>query len=378
MASKILIATDEYVPYRGGIGRYCEEMAQAALRRGHSVEVSAPAYDLDLGAQTVDGIRVHRHYGHTSKLSSLPHLIFRLAMDLKRHPDSLFHLASWGSFLAGRILGIHSRRRCVATFYGSELLALPHSKLFRILDIEGYVKKLDRVVAISSYTADLLSGAYRIEKSRIIETPLGVSEFWQQEATGVAELRQKLALPSGVRVASTVARIDRRKGQDIAIRALNALPQDMASSLVYVVAGNTVDLDYRTELEQLAAESRVKVVFASGLSDQEIRALYSITDVSIMSGAPHPSRVEGFGLVVLEANAQGAPVVVTPVGAIPEVVHAGVNGAVARSASSEDVAEAVMTTLSQAASGNISKRSCVEFSEGYRWSRTVDLTYGAL
>lgn len=375
MTSKLLIATDEYVPYRGGIGRYCEEMAHAAIRMGLDVQVSAPAFGLPLGPQTQDGIRVHRHFGQSSTLRSLPNLILRLGLDLKRHPDSVFHLASWGSFLAGRFLGIQRRRKCVATFYGSELLALPSSKLFRTLRVESYVKGMDRLVAISSYTSDLLAKAYNVDRLRIIETPLGVSEFWRAEATEVAALRKKLALPDQMRVVSTVARIDRRKGQDIAIRALNLLPSDVVDSVVYVVAGNTVDQDYRTHLQTLADSSRVRLVFASGLTDSEVRCLYSITDVSIMSGAPHPSRVEGFGLVVLEANAQGAPVVVTPVGAIPEVVREGFNGTVSDSSSDEDVAAAILKTLKQFESGSISRRSCVRFSEGFTWDRTAELTY---
>ena len=45
MRKSVLLVTHEYLPYPGGIGRYCAAVAAAADAAGYAVDVIAPAYD---------------------------------------------------------------------------------------------------------------------------------------------------------------------------------------------------------------------------------------------------------------------------------------------------------------------------------------------
>ena len=83
-----------------------------------------------------------------------------------------------------------------------------------------------------------------------------------------------------------------------------------------------------------------------------------------------PSQREGFGLVTLEAKLAGVPSVVTPVGALPELIEHGVDGWVCRNAGPEAIAEGLEYFLASSSrrleGGLAARRSAARFGrEGF-------------
>ncbi|MFA5106975.1 MAG: glycosyltransferase family 4 protein [Patescibacteria group bacterium] len=129
----------------------------------------------------------------------------------------------------------------------------------------------------------------------------------------------------GREVLLTVGRLEERKGQDSVIRALGELlprhPQ-----LVYVVVGAGPD---EQRLHHLADECQVagQVIFAGRIPDEELPAYYQNCDVFCMPSRELSNRdVEGFGIVYLEANAYGKPVVGGKSGGVAEAIIDGQTG----------------------------------------------------
>ena len=114
-------------------------------------------------------------------------------------------------------------------------------------------------------------------------------------------------VPAGARILLSIARLTEQKGIDVAIRALDALPDDV----VLVVLGEG------PERARLAGSDRV---FLPG----------RVPDVSAWLRRAtlyvHPARWEGFGLGVLEAMLAGLPVVASNVSSLPELVADGETG----------------------------------------------------
>ena len=136
-----------------------------------------------------------------------------------------------------------------------------------------------------------------------------------------------------------------RKGHDMVIRALPLLCKS-TSDFTYLIVG---DGPYRDNLEALAADLGVheQVVFAGHLTDEILPDVYALCDVFVM-----PSRdnsmlcdIEGFGLVFLEANACGKPVIGGRSGGIPDAVVDGVTGILVRPDDPEDIADALKRIL---------------------------------
>jgi phosphatidylinositol alpha-1,6-mannosyltransferase len=87
------------------------------------------------------------------------------------------------------------------------------------------------------------------------------------------------------------------------------------------------DRSYKEEL--LRAAEKVKpadFVVTGSLEDVEVKALYSVSDLFCLPGSSETNAVEGFGLVFLEAAAQGLTAIAGAVGGVPEVVRDGETG----------------------------------------------------
>jgi glycosyltransferase involved in cell wall biosynthesis len=144
------------------------------------------------------------------------------------------------------------------------------------------------------------------------------------------------SLPSEprARMALTVGVVDQRnlmrKGIRPFVEAAALLPD-----VEFVVAGKDAG---DGAMDALRAVAGLNVRFTGFVSDSELDDLYRRASVYVQA-----SQHEGFGMSVAEAMLAGAIPVVTPSGALPEVV--GDAGVVARSASASDIAEAVRSAL---------------------------------
>ena len=120
----------------------------------------------------------------------------------------------------------------------------------------------------------------------------------------------------------SVARLDSvadRKGIDLVIQCLPHLIQRYPS-LRYEVIGCGADLP---RLQALAADVGVSrhVFFRGFVPDVDLRNAYAACDVFVLPGGK-----EGFGIVYLEAMAEGKPVVAARAGGVPDVVLDGETG----------------------------------------------------
>jgi glycosyltransferase involved in cell wall biosynthesis len=125
-----------------------------------------------------------------------------------------------------------------------------------------------------------------------------------------------------------VARLEPRKGVDIALRALAAVP---AARLDIVGDGPEKD-DLAFLAVQLGVAKRVRFLGYQG----DPRATIAAAHAALAS-----SRKEGLGIALLEAMALGRAVVAVPVGGIPEIVVPGETGLLAEAATSEALAAAM-------------------------------------
>ena len=136
-----------------------------------------------------------------------------------------------------------------------------------------------------------------------------------------------------VRRIACVASLKHAKNHDLLLRAVALLPPDIVLDL----AGSG---PLRSELEELAVELGIdgRVVFHGYLADpwQVVRG----ASLSVLS-----SRWEGFGLAAVESAVRRVPVVVTPEGALPEVVPLFAPGVVASASTPAALADAIRKAL---------------------------------
>jgi glycosyltransferase involved in cell wall biosynthesis len=131
-----------------------------------------------------------------------------------------------------------------------------------------------------------------------------------------ARVRRELGIPQDALVVATVSTLRPEKCHDVALACLPAVRRRFPDVRL-VVAG---DGPTRPRLEELTRAAGGEAVIMTGHRD-DVMAILDATDVLV-----HPSRIEAFPTVLLEAMAASVPIVATAVGGIPEIMHDGEGG----------------------------------------------------
>ena len=148
----------------------------------------------------------------------------------------------------------------------------------------------------------------------------------------------------------TVARMDPIKGQDIAIKALQEVPD---AKLMLIGNGSFTSSErgglahpkgakWNTYLKKLVRDLGMedRVIFTGFMQDDLLKAAYKRCNLLIF-----PSHTEGFGLVVVEAWMYGKPVVVSSGAGVSELVMDGLNGYAFEPGNVSELAEKINTIL---------------------------------
>jgi phosphatidylinositol alpha-1,6-mannosyltransferase len=200
--------------------------------------------------------------------------------------------------------------------------------------------RADAVVAVSRFTRDRLVSLMGVEPGKITLIPNGVDVSRFAPRLARHDLRQRYGL-QGRRVLLTVGRLSERKGQDKVIEALPAL-REAIPDLAYLMVG---DGPSRALLEAQARALGVQesIRFAGTVAPEELVDHYALAEAFIMANRELPSgETEGFGLVFLEANACGVPVVAGRAGGSVDAVTDGMNGLLVDGADAGAIAAAVI------------------------------------
>jgi len=204
--------------------------------------------------------------------------------------------------------------------------------------LEGTVyHSADRLLVLSQYTRKRFHEVFNISGKRVevspggVEMPSGGSECSREEA------RNELQWHGPVVV--TLRNLVPRTGVDLLVEAAGIL-KDELPELRWCVIGRGALME---ALLAQAVQSGVgeRVEFTGFLSEEDVQKRLFAADIFML-----PTRdLEGFGLVTLEANACGLPVVATPVTANKEVVPSLPFNRLADAVTAEALADAVRQML---------------------------------
>lgn len=246
----------------------------------------------------------------------------------------LVHAHYWLSGSAGEVTKARWGVPLVASFHTlgkvkNRVLEEDSRELPDRLEAEGsIIAQADRILAPTPAESLHLVELYGADPERIRLVPPGVDlDRFRPGDAGAAKKRLGL---QGKRVALFVGRLQPLKGPDVAIRAVaEAIRRDPASTadlFLVLVGGPSGGVDRTLEvarLMEITSEERIadRVRFLPPMPHEELPLVYQAADALLV-----PSRSESFGLVALEAQACGIPVIASDVGGLPYVVSDGESG----------------------------------------------------
>lgn len=311
----------------GGIGTYAREMAAAAAGLGAEVTVVAPDY----GKATDDRLlpfKVIRSSGGRHRARDLPAKIMLVRGLLSGEHYDTIHAIDWPFFIPLKMAGRRHQANCLMTLHGTEINELADSYKRRIVDLLGLFDGWAKILTNSEFTRQLLLQRFHVgSPEHVVAEPLGVSSFWGDAARPRGQTRAKLGIAENALVLVTVGRLTERKGQLTVIDALRLLPPELAGQCCYLVIGPAYDAEFTQKIMAAKVGSGLDIRIMGEAADEELRNIYAASDLFCLVGGPDRSgRVEGFGLVLLEAGSQGLPAIASATGGVPEVVRDGRSG----------------------------------------------------
>ena len=218
----------------------------------------------------------------------------------------------------------------------------------------------DLITASSNFEQTLISESYQIDKNKIKKITPGIdrSVFIPDLSTN----RKNIFL--------SIGRIQQQKGQHDTIDFLNNFRKVENDFVCYFIGGPSGNSgkEYLVELKdqvvELNLESHVK--FLENLPQTKIKELLNESKLLI-----HSSQFETFGLVAIEANSMGVPVLSTNSGSFPEIIFNGVNGYLADNLVDGNVNNYVRNLLQDKKMFEEIMFNCIEKSINYDWKLTA-------
>jgi len=238
--------------------------------------------------------------------------------------------------------------------------------------VEGEIaQQADLLIASTPDEAADLSLVYGADPERVFVVPPGVdlSMFQPIDRT---EARRKIGYRSE-RLLLFVGRLERLKGVDVAIRALALLRDRSHDDVRLLILGeDSPRSDGESEKERLKAIAAAegvqdRVDFLGSVAHHELPFFYSAADVCVM-----PSYSESFGLVGLEAQACGTPVVGSDVIGLRSVVRDEVSGYLVAGHNPAAYAEKIGRLLENPEQAQQMGRRGRLLAQRFSWSRTAD------
>ncbi len=184
------------------------------------------------------------------------------------------------------------------------------------------MRAADRLIANTSEEPNELARHYEAEPGKVAVVHPGVNLDRFRPADGRAAARARLGLPQDALIPLFAGRIQPLKAPDVLLRAVAVLlderPELRGNIVVPVVGGPSgTGLAKPEGLQKLAARLGIAdvVLFRPPVDQEQLADWFRAASVLVM-----PSYSESFGLVAIEAQAAGTPVLAAEVGGLPVAV----------------------------------------------------------
>jgi D-inositol-3-phosphate glycosyltransferase len=377
----------------GGLNVYVVEVAKQLASRGIEVEMFTRAVcrDTPPTVELVPGVLVRNVVaGPFEELdkNALPSQICPFTFGVLRteaaHPPGRYDLVHGHYWLSGQVGAVAAERwgvplvQSMHTLGKVKNLALASGDCaepaVRIRGEDEVVAAADRLVANTADEARQLIELYGASPRQVETVSPGADLSLFRPAPDTAAVRRGLGLPPDAVVLVFAGRIQPLKGPDVALRAAAALLRlspALAERLVVVFVGGPSGSEVGApgRLSALASSLGISryVRFEPPCAQRELADWYRAATMVLV-----PSHSESFGLVALEAQACGTPVVAAAVGGLRTAVRDGFSGVLVDGHDPEAWAGVLAGLASSPWRLAELSRGAVAHASGFGWPATAD------
>ncbi|QHN06215.1 glycosyltransferase family 4 protein [Methanothermobacter sp. THM-1] len=370
---KILIVAPYFPPRAGGVEHYTYNISKNLLDMGHKITVITSA---NKSAEEDHGIMIIRIKSRVSisntpidltLVSSISNILRKETFDVVNAHTPVPFYADMAAIASKRmkvpfVLTYHNDvikeswpLRTLSSIYNKTLLQLT-------------LKSSDRIITPSPYVHNE-SEMINEFIERTVWIPPGVdTEVYKP---GRSDWKSRYGLPENSKIILFVGAMNRghtHKGVDVLLRAFSMIKDEDT----YLVLAGTGDMipDYKRISESLGIINRT--LFTGFIDEETLIDLYRASDMLVL---PTLNIAEGFGMVLIEANACGKPVIGSRVGGIKYVIRDGETGLLVPPGDPEALADAIRRLIEDPEKAEVmgqNGRKMVE--KNYTWERSSRIT----
>jgi len=315
----ILFISSEFPPGPGGIGEHAYNITNELRKKNINVDIiTRSRFQFP-----------HQHYDKTIPMtilrySSLTQLFncyynfFNQQIKRQKRYDWVF-VSGLNHVIAIGILQYFVKIKSLTILHGHEPLMVKNIKK---LILFYALKKMDLIVAVSNFSKK--SAQKLINDKNIIVINNGLDPYRIDKYCNINKKKNPIQYDGPIRLI-TVGRLCKRKGQHNIINALENL-EKYYPEIEYHMVGLPQDI---TRLKKLALDKNVqnKVIFHGFLDDKKMFNLLQDCDIFLLlSENQNDGDVEGFGIVILEANYLGLPCIGSIGCGIEDAIDDNING----------------------------------------------------
>ncbi len=377
----------------GGMNVYIAETAKRLAERNVAVDIftRSTSPELPNKVEAFPGVTVHHieagPYGGLSK-NDLPGQLCAVTAGVMREeakqPEGAFDLVQSHYWLSGQVGWLASERWRVPLVHTMHTMAkvknlalaegdTPEPSV-RVIGEEQVVKAATRLVANTHREAAELIEHYEADAQRVDVIHPGVDLEIFNIGIGKVATRAKFNLNAEDFVLLFVGRIQPLKAPDILLNAVSEmlkLRPNLQTRLKVMICGGPSGsgLDHPQSLSDLASTLGISqlVEFLPPKPASQLVDLYRAADLVVV-----PSHSESFGLVAIEAQACGTPVVAAAVGGLVTAVKNDYSGLLLGNHQPKNWAQSILQLLEKPELREAMSKNAILHASKFSWSVTAD------
>lgn len=254
-------------------------------------------------------------------------------------------VASHFALYAAPMLGVFGRIPRVVHFHGpwADEAAVERSsqasRAIRHAIEKSVYRDATRHIVLSQAFGDMLRTRYGVagDTIRVVPGCVDVARFDVPQTR--ANARELLGVPQDRPLVFCIRRLVARMGLEELIDAMQFVHRAVPEALLVIAGRGPLTGALQAKIAALGLDDCVRL--AGFVADDTLPLWYRAADFSIVPS----TLLEGFGLTTVESLAAGTPVLVTPVGGLPEAVAPLSSELVLADASSQSIASGMVDAL---------------------------------
>lgn len=350
---KILFLNDS-VDVKSGIGRYAWEIIRRVKERGVDVLVlTRKKSDFEFVKPVL-----WDSYSSKAVFASVPR-----ARKYIKQCDIIHALDAYPYGITAALANIGLGKKLVISGVGTYSV-LPLEQFLKKNLLKWAYKKADRVLCISNFTQKEILKRVNLKNTQVVNPGVDYEKFSQASQRSSAK---------SSRIVLSVGALKPRKGYHIAIPAI-AKVKEKYPDVKYHIVGDQSHAAYFNELLESVKKHGLEknIFFWQNIEDNQLLDLYGQADIFLLTPINVDNNFEGFGLVYLEANAAGLPVIGTSDCGAEDIIKNDYNGLLVAQNDIDGTARAVLRLMDDPQFAQKLGENGIVLAKEMNWDKTVD------